>query len=220
MTERMQMKLYCSSWFPYQHLASALEQFAKDVTFERLDLGALNSPLVDTELGPFIVMVDDEHFPPVIGIRQIIEVLYRTFPEAGYLPDDAIARAFARAFSEKVEEGFSRIRFAAIDHHSDYHRPRWLPGSKAKEAILGDFNRLLPILDNMIASRSARYIAGDRPSMADCLLAAYWWTSSDFGQRDKFKPFEHLESWAQTCLAGDPFVSPEPKNKAEAVAVG
>lgn len=218
--EKGHMKLYCSHWFPYQHVGLALRQFAKEVEFEQAEIGALNSPLVDAEFGPFIAMVDDEHMPPVIGMRQIIEVLHRTAPTAGYLPDEPIARAFARAFSEKVEEGFARLSFATIDHHPDYTRPRWLPGSKAREAILEDYGRRLPILDNMIASRPAPYIAGDHPTMADCLLAAYWWTSSDFGQRDKFKPFEHLERWAQARLAGDPFISPELKVHAKAEHAG
>lgn len=204
----MAMELYCSDWTPYRHVASAIEQLANGAEFTRKDIAALGGSLGDPQYGPFIAMCDDPYRPPAIGMRGVIEALHRMMPGAGLLPEDLVARAFSRAFSEKVEEGIARIGFASIDTHPHYMGPRWLPGSRAREAILTDFAPRFQVLDDMIGSRPAAFIADKQATMADALMAAYWWMIEDIGEISRFDGFAHLKSWSASCV-GSRFVKPE-----------
>lgn len=197
------MRLAVSSWYPYQHQAAALEQLVAEPLFEPIELADSSTGLHDVALGPYLALIEDEK-PPVVGIKAIVEALHRQFPDLGLLPVDRADRARVRALSDMIEERFSRHAIAAIAAHAGFGRPTWPAGSSAPKAIV-DTPPPLSSIEVQLEGTGSRFLVGDRPTMADALMAATWWTIEDQGLGPDLARHELLAEWNQRNCHGDPF---------------
>ena len=198
----MSMKLAVSNWFPYRHQATALQQLIGDPLFEIVSLDSVSNPLCDASFGPFVVMLQDG--AAVTGVPSIVEALDRRFPGRGILGDDALSRAQVRAFAAMIEERFSRLCVAAISRHEQFGRPIWHAQSGAPDKIL-ETPPPLATVEKQLAASSSRYVVGERPSLADCLLAALWWTAEDLGATHDLVEHKWISAWHARNCNGDPF---------------
>src|SRR5690606_1309062 len=162
--------------------------------------------LTDSALGPFLALLPDEVSPPLIGVPAIVEALDRQFPERGFLPRQALARAGVRQLSAKIEECFVRISVAAIASHEHFGRRSWHAGSDAGATILDEYPKRIATLEGFQRDSTSRFLVGDRPTMADCLLAALWWTAEDEGLAPSLAEQPSLRRWHVACCSGDPFI--------------
>lgn len=197
------MKLAVSSWFPHQHQATALCQLIGYADIVRIPLASVSNTLHDAALGPFLALLEDEG-PPIVGMQAIVEALHRRFPERGLLPVDPIERAKVRALSDMIEERFSRHCFAAIADHADYDRKRWPAESDAANAIIAT-PPLLSSIEVQQVDSDCRFLVGERPTLADCLLAATWWTMEDQGLQSLLAEHVWLSQWHRKNCQGTPF---------------
>lgn len=199
------MKLAVSPWYPYQHQATALEQLASGIQFERVELDTLDSPFIDGELGPYLAVVDDKADFPLVHIPAIVEAFARAYPEKGYLPADPYERASVRGLSAKIEECFTRLTIAEIDKHDTFNRPKWNKLSEAPERMLDDLPKRLEVLERFQDGSTSRYLVGGTPTVADCLLAAMWWVMEDMDILGHLDQCPNLKAWNERACNGEPF---------------
>jgi glutathione S-transferase len=196
-------KLAVSSWYPYQHQATALEQLFGEPGFTRIDLAQVSDSQHDAAMGPFLVLIEDG-VAPVIGLQAIVEALHRRYPERQLLPADIVERAQVRALADMIEERFSRHCFAAIAAHDGFGREIWNATSAAPEVIIS----IPPPLSSIEVQQqevNSPYLVGEHPTLADCLLAATWWTTEDQGLHNLLAEQPSLSSWYQRNCHGAPF---------------
>lgn len=198
------LKLAVADWRPYQHQARALEQLVGRPIFERVPIVAIASSARDASVGPFLALVGEAYPIPLLGLPTIVEALHRLHPELCLLPADPLARARSRALSQIIEQRFTYVTLAGIAAHDAHGGPVWAAGSDVGARIL----ETPPPLDSVEkhhAGRDTRFLAGDQPSLADCQLAALWWSTQDLSLDESLAALPALSRWhAQNC-SGSPF---------------
>lgn len=199
------MKLSVSAWYPYQHQATAVLQLLNGSDLVRITLADGGNSILDDSFGPFVALIDDAFELPLVGVPAIIEALHRREPARRLLPEAPIARAMARALGGRIEECITRIAIADIESHSAFKRPIWLEGSSARSTILDDYPSRIAVIDDFYRRAGTRYLASDHPSLADCLMAALWWTAEDQGLDAVLAEQPHLAQWHSANCGGAPF---------------
>lgn len=199
------MKLAVSTWRPYQHQATALAQLIGEPALERVGLDAVPGRLADAAIGPYVVLIEDDVSMPLMGVPAIVEALDRKYPRRGFLPEEPLARACVRQLSAKIEECFVRISVADIASHARFGRRTWHVDSDARAVVLDDYPKRIATLEGFQRGSTSRFLVGDRPTLADCLLAALWWTAEDQGLDRVLAQEPHLERWHAACCGGEPF---------------
>lgn len=197
------MRLAVSSWQPYQHQADALQQLLGEPVLARERLEDVGNPLLLASVGPFIALVDDSFAIPVMGLSSIVEALDRLYPERALLPLDAVARAQARALAQIIEQHFSYVAMAAIGDHDRFDRSIWPASSTAPARVL-ETPGLVP-LEVLQAGKTSRFFVGERPSLADCMMAALWWSAQDQGIGGSYEDKPWLARWYERNCFGSPF---------------
>jgi glutathione S-transferase len=203
--EDLDVKLAVSTWRPYQHQATALQQLIGEPLFELVDLDSVPGGLVDAAFGPFLALVEGNSSLPLVGLPAIVEALDRKYPTRGLLPEAPLERAAVRQLAAKIEECFVRITVAGIASHENFGRRIWHADSDARAVILDDYPKRIATLEAFQRGSTSRFLVGDRPTLADCLLAALWWTAEDQGLASTLVEQPHLKRWHAACCAGDPF---------------
>ncbi|MCJ2008360.1 glutathione S-transferase family protein [Methylobacterium sp. E-041] len=96
----------------------------------------------------------------------IAQYLNETFPEAGFLPKDAAARAHCRSISGEMHGGFINLRSALPMNLKAFH-PRFRVFNGAR----GDIERIVTIFDDCLARYEGPFLFGERPTLADAMYA-------------------------------------------------
>jgi len=187
---------------------SAFVQLLGDLPLPPIELAASGKDLLERRFGPFLALIDDAFEHPIVGVPAIVEAMHRRYPERKLLPHDPLARAMSRALAGRIEECITRMAIADIRAHRDFERPIWLDESSAPATILDDYPARVATLEEFHRRADTRYLAGNHPSMADCLLAAMWWTAEDQGLDMILKNQPHLARWHAENCAGRPFLRP------------
>ena len=94
------------------------------------------------------------------------EYLNETFPEAGLLPADRIARAHCRAVSGEMHSGFSNLRSALPMNLKAHH-----PGFKVWAGAQADIDRVATIWRDCLTQYGGPYLFGAKLTMADAMYA-------------------------------------------------
>lgn len=199
------MKLSVSSWYPYRHQATALLQFLGSPDWACVDLAGAGDDVVGDSFGAFLALTDPRFERPLVGVPAIVEAMHREDTDRGLLPSDPVARALSRALAGRIEECLTRLAVADIGRHADFSRPIWQEGSPARAAILDDYPARIATLESFQQRADTRCMAGDRPSLADCLMAALWWTAEDQGLDHALREQPSLMAWHEANCAGAPF---------------
>jgi len=96
----------------------------------------------------------------------IAEYLHETFPQAGLLPEDSVARTHCRAVSGEMHSGFSNLRSALPmnlkAHYKDF---------RIWAAAQADIDRVCAIWRDCLARYGGPYLFGARPTLADAMYA-------------------------------------------------
>ena len=96
----------------------------------------------------------------------IAEYLNETFPKAGMLPKDPVARANCRSISGEMHSGFTALR-SALPRNLRARRtnfPLW-------SAVRGDIERVTEIWRTCFDSWGGPWLYGAKPSIADAMYA-------------------------------------------------
>jgi glutathione S-transferase len=96
----------------------------------------------------------------------IAEYLNETFPEAGMLPADRIARARCRAISGEMHSGFEALR-SSLPMNIRARRPGFALWSGPR----ADIAHILGIWEECLATHGGPWLFGARPSVADAMYA-------------------------------------------------
>jgi glutathione S-transferase len=198
------MQLAVSAWYPYQHQATAFGQLLGDLTIERVPLEEVSTSLANAAIGPFVALLTDDDALPLLGLPSIVETIHRRHPELALLPADPIVRARARAFATMIEERFTRYCVADLATHESFGRRLWNTASDAPERIL-ETPPDLDGLETIAAHEDMPFLGGDRPGLADALLAALWWTLEDQGRDGDLSRYPWLSDWYARSCDGAPF---------------
>ena len=175
------MKLAASSWYPYRHQATALGQLIAAPAFLCVPLDNLPAPPADAGLGPFLALLDDNSGQTVAGYMAIVETLDREHPDWHLIGTDPYSRSRARTMTNRIEECFSRLCLADVASHEQYPLAKWRGGSAAPARLREEACNTLAVIEQMVCATPHRFVAGERASMADALLAALSWTFEDYG---------------------------------------
>jgi glutathione S-transferase len=195
------MKLFVPDWYPYKYLASSLEQLLKTPLPRCSKAGVVNAPAIGNHW-QFIALLDGSDI--IIGMTGIGEALDRKYPDRGILGTTPIDRAEVRSFTSKIEELFWCIVFSDVANHPSFVRPVWDENSGARERTLDELPFRMDGIEIFAEQRTTRYIASDRPSLADAFLAATFAVGERQGIYSAMaRP--SLEKWKQENLHGDPF---------------
>ncbi len=96
----------------------------------------------------------------------IAQYLNETYPEAGFLPKNPVARAHCRSISGEMHGGFINLRSALPMNlkarHTDF---------KIFNGARGDIDRIVTIVDECLSRYDGPYLFGERPSLADAMFA-------------------------------------------------
>lgn len=198
------MKLAVSGWYPYRHQATAFQQLIGAPVLEQVALDTVSNALTNAVIGPYIALLPEDDTLPLLGLPAMTEYFHRSHPEKQLFPEDVIQRGHARAFATMMEERFTRFCIADIGSNPDFDRPTWNSASNAPELILTtppDLTGLVTISESL----GYPYLAGDKPSLADALLAAFWWTLEDQGKVAELADFDWLRTWHAHACNGQPF---------------
>lgn len=198
------LKLAVSYWRPYRHQARALEQLVGVPLFERVPIDAIASRTRNVAMGPFIALIGEGCPIPLLGLPTIVEALHRLRPDLGLLPADPLERARSRALSQIIEQRFTYVALAGIAAHAAYDRPVWTDGSDTSARIL-ETPPPLASLEKHHTGRDTRFLAGEQPSLADCQLAALWWSTQDLGLDEPLSGLPALSRWHALNCSGSPF---------------
>lgn len=188
---------------PFKNQALALSQLIKEVRFDVVPIGAAQSKIFDPVLGPFIALIGHEFPIPLFGLSTIVEHLHRKFPDKEYLPADPIARSRSRATAQIIEQRLSYYLIAQIAWEK-HGRSRG-EGAADSGAIILETPPPLESIDKHHAQVRTRFMAGMRPSLADCHMAALWWTAEDANLDHELKAMPALSEWYSKNCVGDPF---------------
>jgi glutathione S-transferase len=116
---------------------------------------------------PVLELDDGTHLPESLAIIEYLEELHPTPPMIGTTP---IERARVRALERHAELGvLSRVATIFQNSHP-FMAGRLKQSAEAAENARGMLSASLKLLDAEIGKR--RFVAGDRPSIADCTLFA------------------------------------------------
>ncbi|MDO9412457.1 MAG: glutathione S-transferase family protein [Pseudolabrys sp.] len=96
----------------------------------------------------------------------IAEYLDETFPKAGLLPKEKVARAHCRSICGEMHSGFTNLRSALPMNMKAHH-----PGFKVWAGAQADIDRVISIWRECLSSSKGPYLFGPTPSMADAMFA-------------------------------------------------
>lgn len=96
----------------------------------------------------------------------IAEYLAETFPNAGLLPKDKVARAHCRSISGEMHSGFANLRSALPMNVKGY-----FPNFKVWQGAQSDIERILTIWRECLASSGGPFLFGAAPTVADAMYA-------------------------------------------------
>ena len=96
----------------------------------------------------------------------IAEYLDETFPKAGLLPKEKIARAHCRSICGEMHSGFTNLRSALPMNLKAHH-----PGFKIWAGAQADIDRVISIWRESLAASKGPYLFGKTPGMADAMFA-------------------------------------------------
>ena len=187
---------------PFQNQAHALAQLVKEATFNIVPIEQLQIVKSDREIGPFIALVGDEVSAPLIGLTPIVEAMHRKYPGNNYLPDDPILLSRSRALSQIIEQllSYQLIASFAWDQYG-----RNQDHSQDTGDLILETPPPLVSIGKYFEHVKSPYIAGEYPTLADCHMAALWWTTEDFGVLDTLESHQELVDWHKRCCTGAPF---------------
>ncbi|QQS10837.1 MAG: glutathione S-transferase family protein [Rhodospirillales bacterium] len=94
------------------------------------------------------------------------EYLHETYPQAGLLPADKVARAHCRAVCGEMHSGFANMR-SALPMNLKMKRP----GFKVWAGAQADIDRIVAIWKDCLARYGGPFLFGPRPTMADAMYA-------------------------------------------------
>ncbi len=94
------------------------------------------------------------------------EYLNETFPKAGLLPADRVARAHCRAIAGEMHAGFSSMR-AALPMNLRANFPKYKIWARAQ----GDIDRITEIWRECLETYGGPYLFGAKRSLADAMYA-------------------------------------------------
>jgi glutathione S-transferase len=96
----------------------------------------------------------------------IAEYLNETFPAAGMLPEDPVARAYCRSVSGEMHAGFSALRTALPMNlkAEGIRAPLW-------SAVRADVDRITGIWRDGLGKWGGPWLFGAKPSIADAMFA-------------------------------------------------
>ncbi len=114
---------------------------------------------------PLLKIEDNGRAFAVWDSLAICETLAERHPDAGLWPEDAVARATARAVSAEMHSGFPDLRDQLGMHFTqEVPRPEWRP------ATLAQIARVQTIWTEALAASGGPFLFG-RFSIADCMYA-------------------------------------------------
>ncbi len=96
----------------------------------------------------------------------IAEYLNETFPEAGMLPQEKIARARCRSISGEMHSGFSALR-SSLPMNLRFRKPGFTVWSSAQ----ADIDRITSIWHECLTTWRGPFLFGRHPTIADCMYA-------------------------------------------------
>jgi len=96
----------------------------------------------------------------------IAEYLNETFPEAGMLPRDIVARARCRSISGEMHSGFAALR-SSLPMNLRFRKPGFTVWSSAQ----ADIDRITSIWQDCLATWKGPFLFGRMPTIADCMYA-------------------------------------------------
>jgi glutathione S-transferase len=96
----------------------------------------------------------------------IAEYLNETFPQAGMLPADPVARAFCRSISGEMHSGFAALREACPMNLKLYR-----PGFAIWSAVQADVDRIVEIWRQCLGTWKGPWLFGQQPTIGDAMYA-------------------------------------------------
>ncbi len=96
----------------------------------------------------------------------IAEYLDETFPKAGLLPKEKVARAHCRSICGEMHSGFTNMRSALPMNMKAHH-----PGFKVWAGAQADIDRVISIWRESLAASKGPFLFGKTPGMADAMFA-------------------------------------------------
>jgi glutathione S-transferase len=123
----------------------------------------------------------------------IAEYLNETFPQAGMLPENHLARARCRAISGEMHSGFTALR-EACPMNLKLYRPKFAIWS----AVQADIDRITEIWRECLSTWKGPWLFGAKPSVADAMYAPVVtrFRSYDVRMEGVCERFcSHIQSW-------------------------
>jgi glutathione S-transferase len=102
----------------------------------------------------------------VWNVAAIGYYLHETFPQAGLLPADRIARAHCRSICGEMNSGFANLRSALPMNLKARH-----PGYKIWAGAQPDIDRIVEIWTECLSGYGGPYLFGAQRTMADAMFA-------------------------------------------------
>src|ERR1700709_796445 len=96
----------------------------------------------------------------------IADYLDETFPKAGLIPKDKVARAHCRAVCGEMHSGFANLRSALPMNLKAHH-----PGFKVWAGAQADIERVTAIWRECLQRYGGPYLFGKTPTVADAMYA-------------------------------------------------
>lgn len=137
----------------------------------------------------------------------IAQYLNETSPEAGFLPEDPVARAHCRSIAGEMHGGFINLRSALPMNLKARHA-----GFKIFNGAKGDIDRVVTIFDECLTRYGGPYLFGARPSLADAMFAPVCTRFRTYdvplpdraaGYRDTILAWPLMMEWAEEA-SGEP----------------
>lgn len=142
--------------------------------FSGLDFREEVLPADDPSIRAELLLLSPSFLVPRLeheGIRvwdtlAIAEYLNETYPKAGLLPSDRVARTHCRSISSEMHSGFSNLRSALpMNLKASY------PDFKIWAGAQADIDRIVAIWRECIKKYDGPYLFGDKPCLADAMYA-------------------------------------------------
>jgi len=161
-------------------------------------------------LVPTLVTDDGHAIPQSLAIMEYLE---DAFPEPSILPEDAGARAHARAIAATIAceaQPFMNLRMQ-----------KFLKEERSfDETAMSDWlNRFtggaMAAAEKMVSETAGEYCVGDTPTIADCCLVPQWFGAARFGV--DVSGFAKLKEIYERCVKHPAFEKAHPKNQPDAV---
>lgn len=116
---------------------------------------------------PVLELDDGSHLPESLAIIEYFEELHPNPPMIGATP---LERARVRALERLCELSILARIGTIFQNTSPFFAGRLKQSPEAAESALNSLNANLAVLDSQIGSKE--FVAGDRPTIADCTLLA------------------------------------------------